>query len=66
MSTKDKEHYDLMDAFEKLYGYKNLPKESKEIWNKAVYCNGEINRQFFIFRSGYMLGKSIASEDVDA
>ena len=63
MSIKEKEHYDLMDAFEKHYKYRDLKREPKDIWHRgAIYCHGEINHEFIVFRDGYVLGKSIAAE----
>lgn len=62
MSINDKEHYDLMAAFEKRYNYKDLKREPKEIWYRgAIYCHGEKNHEFLVFRDGYALGKFIGS-----
>jgi len=63
MTIKDKEHYELMDAFEKTFKAKQPPRESKDLWHRSIfYCNGKLNNDFVMFRHGYMLGKSIGTE----
>lgn len=59
MQIKSREHYELMDQFEKRY--KEKPKrEEKSFWPKgAVYCNGETNRDFLNFREGYSFGRAV-------
>ena len=58
MLIKSKEHYDLMDNFEKTFHCERLDKEDKELWSKGnVYQSGEVNKLFLAFRLGYSAGK---------
>lgn len=60
MMLKDKEHYDLLAAFEKQFKYKRLDREPKDLWAKGrIYQNGEVNELFLAFRLGYSLGKVV-------
>lgn len=57
MSLFDKEHYELIAEFEKVFKGR-FDKEAKERWAKGyIYQNGEINQLFIAFRHGYALGK---------
>lgn len=48
-----------MEQFEKQLGYKPA-KEPKEIWHmQAIYCDGEVNKEFISFRKGYAFAKAI-------
>jgi hypothetical protein len=56
------EHYDLMDAFERIYKTFRLDKENKELWTKGhIYQSGETNDLFLAFRYGASYGKAIYS-----
>jgi hypothetical protein len=57
MQLGSKEHIDVMAAFEGMYKHK-LEREPKELWVKGyVYCDGEKNILFDMFRKGYALAK---------
>jgi len=62
MEIKDKEHYDLMNEFDKQF--KVIPKrEPKELWAKGfLYQHGETNKAFIAFRHGYGLAKLIYNQ----
>jgi uncharacterized membrane protein len=54
-----KEHYDLMEAFEKTQGKARPSREAKELWQKGIiYQNGQINALFLAYRQGYAYGKA--------
>jgi len=60
MKLITKEHYEIMEQFEKLHSYLRLDKEPKEIWEKStIYQNGETNKLFLSFRLGYAVAKGI-------
>ena len=53
-----KEHYDLMNYFEKEFKQENLNREPKEMWSKGIiYQDGAVNNLFKAYRSGCALGK---------
>jgi hypothetical protein len=54
-----KEHYDLIEMFEKdVTGYRT-DKEPKELWASGnVYQHGEYNKLFHVYRKGYAFGKT--------
>lgn len=55
-----REHYDLLEAFERIYRHHRLDREPKELWAKGVvYQNGETNALFLAYRHGYALAKSL-------
>ena len=54
-----KEHYDLIEMFEKTVTGFRTDKEPKELWAKGhVYQHGEYNRLFIVYREGYSYGKT--------
>ena len=56
----DKEHYELMEQFEKDYKGKRFDKEPKELWVSpitSIYQDGSVNELFLAYRKGYSLGK---------
>lgn len=54
-----KEHYELMEIFEREHKCKR-EKEPKELWAKGhIYQNGHVNELFLAFRKGYSLGKAL-------
>lgn len=61
MTLFDKDHYDLMDQFEKLFRREGrMDREAKDQWAKGyIYQHGEINRLFNAFRHGYALGQAV-------
>lgn len=59
MSLLSKDHYDLMDAFEREYRGHRLDRESKEFWPKGnVYQSGETNALFLAYRRGASYGRA--------
>ena len=61
----DKEHYDLMAAFERQHtGRKD--REEKPLWSKgAIYQDGHVNELFLAFRRGYSYAKTDLTLDRD-
>lgn len=62
MSLTSKEHYELIEMFEKVFaGSYRMDKEDKSLWSKGnVYQNGEMNQLFLAFRQGVAYGKATA------
>src|SRR5690606_10690776 len=58
----DKEHYELLEQFEREYQLKPDAREKDKAWWKRghIYSNGEINRDFQNYRRGYSFGKKSA------
>lgn len=55
---KSKEHYDLIEQFEKEFSHRHLAKEPKERWAKGnVFQDGQTNELFLAYRTGYAYGK---------
>lgn len=70
MKLTDKEHYELMEMFEK--SLRNLPvyigghfdRADKEYWSQSNLCNhGDTNKLFLVFRCGYAFGKNVGSSN---
>lgn len=60
----DKEHYDLMAAFEHCHS-ERLDKEDKALWPKgAIYQDGRVNELFLAYRHGYAYAKADARSDI--
>lgn len=56
-----KEHYDLMESFEREHRGHRLDREDKGMWAKGhLYQAGDTNALFIAYRQGYALGKAIA------
>ena len=53
-----KEHYALMDSFEREHKHRRLDREkNKELWQSGnVYEDGQVNDLFLAYRKGYALG----------
>lgn len=59
----DKEHYDLMAAFER-YHSGRMDREDKSLWPRGiVYQDGCMNELFLAFRQGYAYAKATAYGD---
>jgi hypothetical protein len=57
-SLFSKEQYDLMNQFEREFKTERLDKENKDMWSKGrIYQDGNVNRLFLAYRSGYSFGK---------
>lgn len=53
-----KEHYQLMEMFEKSFRGNRFDKEDKSFWAKGnVYQCGVTNNLFLAYRLGYAFGK---------
>lgn len=60
MTLGSKEHYEVISLFERIYKVTNPRYESREIQEKGfIYQNGELNRRFIDFRSGYAAAKCV-------
>ena len=59
-----KEHYELMDQFERDYKHCGTSRESKEFWKiGAFYQNGQVNELFKAYSKGYAFHKSTSRYD---
>jgi hypothetical protein len=65
MTIGSKEHYDIMQQFEKNYNCVPLAKEQdKELWKQGyIYQNGDVNNLFKAYRTGYSLGITKEKEE---
>lgn len=64
-SISGREHYELMEFFERTHSHLRLDHEIKDLWsNGNVYQSGEANAIFIAFRKGYELGKVIQHESI--
>ena len=53
-----KEHYEILDSFEKQFSEYRLDKEARGLWIKGiVYQSGETNALYTAFISGYSSGR---------
>lgn len=61
MKITSKEHYELIEQFEKDNRGRRLDKEKdKSLWEKgSIYQDGEVNKLFIAYRLGYSYAKSI-------
>jgi len=67
MTIGSKEHYDILDAFDKNYSYMRLDRESKELWQSGIiYQDGETNKLYQSFILGYSLGRLIYKDNVQS
>lgn len=54
-----KEHYDILENFEKNFNNMRLDKEPKELWSQGrVYQSGETNNAYSAFILGYSFGRT--------
>lgn len=54
-----KEHYELMEHFEREFKHNRLDKEDKSLWSRGIiYQNGHVNELFLAYRRGHSLGKA--------
>lgn len=62
MKVCDKEHFEMMQQFEKNFAGNRLDKEPKESWKKGiVYQDGNVNSLFKAYELGYAFRASIAN-----
>lgn len=61
MNIGSKEHYEILENFEKQFSQYNLTREeNKDLWKKGyVYANGETNKLYQGFLSGYAFARCI-------
>lgn len=60
MTLGSKEHYEVIELFERVYKVVNPVYESRDIQEKGfIYANGELNKSFQDFRKGYAAAKCI-------
>jgi hypothetical protein len=58
MTIGSKEHYDILESFEKSFSDYRLDKENKELWKKGqVYQSGETNKLYQAVMMGYSMGR---------
>lgn len=58
-----KEHYDLLEQFEREFKSRRLDKEPKALWPKGIiYQDGHVNELFLAYRRGYSLGKTVTQD----
>lgn len=59
MNLGSKEHYEILDNFEKNFNYLRLDRENdKELWKKGIiYQSGETNNMYNAFIIGYSFGR---------
>ncbi len=59
-----KEHYDVIDFFDRVNTNLRLDKEPKNLWKKGIiYQDGEVNDLFKQFLAGYNYGKAMQEGD---
>lgn len=55
-----KEHYDILDNFEREHGHMRLDREPTDQWSHGhVYQSGETNNAYREYLAGYMLGRCV-------
>lgn len=61
MKLLDKEHYEIIAAFEKAFPHEGRKdKEDIAFWKKGrIYQNGEVNKLFLAFRYGVAYGAAV-------
>lgn len=59
MRIESKEHYEILDMFEKQYSHLRLDRVDDMEWKKKgyIYESGETNELYKAFMSGYSLGR---------
>ena len=61
---KDKEHYDLIAAFERSHK-ERFDKEDKALWPKGIiYQDGRANELFLAYRNGYAYSQADTRSDI--
>ena len=57
-----KQHYALMEMFDREFKHCRLDKEDKALWPKGViYQDGRVNELFLAYRRGYAYGVAEAT-----
>ena len=61
MGIESKEHYELMEMFEREFKHLRLDREDKSMWKMgAIYQSGETNNLFLAYRKGAAYGRATA------
>ena len=61
MTIGSKEHYELIEMFEREFKGFRFDKEPKDIWPKGnIYQSGETNNLFLAYRRGVSYGRATA------
>lgn len=56
VTLKSREHYALMEQFERTFKGRRFDREPKESWPRGVvYQDGTVNELFLAYRQGYAL-----------
>ena len=58
MNIGSKEHYEILDKFEKAYKHLCVEREEKALWKKGqIYTHGYVNALYQAYIAGYALGR---------
>lgn len=58
MTLLSKDHYEMIEFFDRQFSHLRLDKEPKEMWSKGrIYQNGDANDLFLAFRHGAAYGR---------
>lgn len=58
-----KEHYELIEQFERDIKPGRLDMEAKQDWSRGIiYQDGQVNAMFLVYRHGYAYGKAVGNE----
>jgi hypothetical protein len=64
MMIGTKEHYDLLNMFERsIAKHHRKEREDKSLWKKGViYQDGNVNNMYLAFISGYSYGRNVCDD----
>lgn len=58
MTLFSKEHYEVIEMFEKEFQGNRFDKEPKDIWSRGhIYQDGMVNMLFLAYRKGFAMGR---------
>ena len=61
MTLFSREHYELVEMFDREFKGSRLDKEAKDMWPRGyVYQHGEVNQLFLAYRKGFAFGKALS------
>lgn len=64
MSVFSKDHYELLQSFEREFKHRRLDKETKDLWPKGhVFQDGHVNELFLAYRRGAAYAKCVAQPE---
>jgi hypothetical protein len=59
MTLTSKDHYEIIEMFEREFSGYRLDKEDKSLWSKGnIFQNGETNALFLAYRRGVAYGRA--------